>query len=186
MQKPIGVIALLDEAWYNPSHLMSHNSIFSLCADLSLFVLYSACFLDQLMSHFQWSCSTTVKLILDWRSQNFQRRTLLSLIMLARQVVSRTKLNVILCPSNLNEFIHFILQVTYQTETFLDKNRDYAIVEHCNLLSSSKCPFVAGLFPSAPEESTRSSYKFSSVSSRFKVRKLPSYLFFTLQDTLLW
>uniref|UniRef100_M4D4M2 Uncharacterized protein n=1 Tax=Brassica campestris TaxID=3711 RepID=M4D4M2_BRACM len=58
--------------------------------------------------------------------------------------------------------------VTYQTETFLDKNRDYAIVEHCNLLSSSKCPFVAGLFPSAPEESTRSSYKFSSVSSRFK------------------
>ncbi|WZY68274.1 hypothetical protein YC2023_000514 [Brassica napus] len=59
-------------------------------------------------------------------------------------------------------------RVTYQTETFLDKNRDYAIVEHCNLLSSSKCPFVAGLFPSAPEESTRSSYKFSSVSSRFK------------------
>ncbi|CAH2077072.1 unnamed protein product, partial [Thlaspi arvense] len=58
--------------------------------------------------------------------------------------------------------------VTYQTETFLDKNRDYTIVEHCNLLSSSKCPFVAGLFPSAPEESTRSSYKFSSVSSRFK------------------
>ncbi|CAB80037.1 myosin-like protein [Arabidopsis thaliana] len=52
--------------------------------------------------------------------------------------------------------------------TFLDKNRDYTIVEHCNLLSSSKCPFVAGIFPSAPEESTRSSYKFSSVSSRFK------------------
>ncbi|XWS70176.1 hypothetical protein CRYUN_Cryun03dG0026300 [Craigia yunnanensis] len=28
--------------------------------------------------------------------------------------------------------------------TFLDKNRDYVVVEHCNLLASSKCPFVAG------------------------------------------
>jgi myosin-5 len=63
---------------------------------------------------------------------------------------------------------HYAGKVTYQTEAFLDKNRDYTIVEHCNLLSSSKCPFVAGIFPSAPEESTRSSYKFSSVSSRFK------------------
>ncbi|KAH9653094.1 Myosin-15 [Citrus sinensis] len=58
--------------------------------------------------------------------------------------------------------------VTYQTNTFLDKNRDYVVVEHCNLLSSSKCPFVAGLFPVLSEESSRSSYKFSSVASRFK------------------
>lgn len=62
-----------------------------------------------------------------------------------------------------------LLQVTYKTDTFLDKNRDYVVVEHSNLLSSSKCPFVACLFPSMPEESSRSSYKFSSVSSRFKV-----------------
>ncbi|KAH9653095.1 Myosin-15 [Citrus sinensis] len=48
------------------------------------------------------------------------------------------------------------------------KNRDYVVVEHCNLLSSSKCPFVAGLFPVLSEESSRSSYKFSSVASRFK------------------
>ncbi|CAK7352766.1 unnamed protein product [Dovyalis caffra] len=59
-------------------------------------------------------------------------------------------------------------KVTYQTDTFLDKNRDYVVLEHCNLLSSSKCHFVAGLFPSSPEESSRSSYKFSSVASRFK------------------
>ncbi|OMO86452.1 IQ motif, EF-hand binding site [Corchorus olitorius] len=59
-------------------------------------------------------------------------------------------------------------EVTYQTDTFLDKNRDYVVVEHCNLLASSKCPFVAGLFPSPPEESSRSSYKFSSVATRFK------------------
>ncbi|KAF5202477.1 Myosin-15 [Thalictrum thalictroides] len=58
--------------------------------------------------------------------------------------------------------------VTYQTDSFLDKNRDYVVVEHSSLLSSSKCSFVAGLFPSLQEESSRSSYKFSSVASRFK------------------
>nr|XP_048332478.1 myosin-15 isoform X3 [Ziziphus jujuba var. spinosa] len=63
---------------------------------------------------------------------------------------------------------HYAGKVTYHTDTFLDKNRDYVVVEHCNLLSSSKYPFVAGLFPSLPEESSRSSYKFSSVASRFK------------------
>ncbi|KAF6146596.1 hypothetical protein GIB67_008882 [Kingdonia uniflora] len=63
---------------------------------------------------------------------------------------------------------HYAGKVTYHTDSFLDKNRDYVVVEHCNLLSSSKCSFVAGLFPSLPEESSRSSYKFSSVASRFK------------------
>ncbi|XP_022892708.1 myosin-15 [Olea europaea var. sylvestris] len=63
---------------------------------------------------------------------------------------------------------HYAGKVTYQTDTFLDKNRDYVVVEHCNLLSSSKSPFIAGLFPPLPEESSRSSYKFSSVASRFK------------------
>ncbi|XP_042486248.1 myosin-15 isoform X2 [Macadamia integrifolia] len=63
---------------------------------------------------------------------------------------------------------HYAGKVNYQTDSFLDKNRDYVVVEHCNLLSSSKCSFVAGLFPPPPEESSRSSYKFSSVASRFK------------------
>ncbi|XP_008445541.1 myosin-15 isoform X1 [Cucumis melo] len=63
---------------------------------------------------------------------------------------------------------HYAGKVTYHTDTFLDKNRDYVVVEHCNLLASSRCNFVAGLFSSLPEESSRSSYKFSSVASRFK------------------
>ncbi|KAK3027503.1 hypothetical protein RJ639_040218, partial [Escallonia herrerae] len=66
------------------------------------------------------------------------------------------------------DVLDLIEKVTYKTNSFLEKNRDYIVVEHCNLLSSSKCPFVAGLFPSLPEESSRSSYKFSSVASRFK------------------
>ncbi|KAL6534061.1 hypothetical protein OROHE_013894 [Orobanche hederae] len=63
---------------------------------------------------------------------------------------------------------HYAGKVNYQTESFLDKNRDYVVVEHCNLLASSRCPFIVGLFPPLPEESSRSSYKFSSVASRFK------------------
>ncbi|XP_020104784.1 protein OPAQUE1-like isoform X3 [Ananas comosus] len=62
---------------------------------------------------------------------------------------------------------HYAGKVTYQTDSFLEKNRDYVVVEHCGLLSSSRCSFISGLFDSQPEDS-RSSYKFSSVASRFK------------------
>ena len=61
-----------------------------------------------------------------------------------------------------------LLQVLYQSDQFLDKNKDYVVPEHQDLLSASKCSFVAGLFPPLPEESSKSS-KFSSIGSRFKV-----------------
>lgn len=53
----------------------------------------------------------------------------------------------------------------------MDKNKDYVVPEHQDLLSASKCSFVAGLFPPVAEETTKSakSSKFSSIGSRFKV-----------------
>ncbi|XP_020597910.1 protein OPAQUE1-like, partial [Phalaenopsis equestris] len=63
---------------------------------------------------------------------------------------------------------HYAGKVTYQTDTFLDKNRDYVVAEHRSLLSSSKCHLISGLFASFSEDALRSSYKFSSVASRFK------------------
>ncbi|XP_021893807.1 myosin-6-like [Carica papaya] len=62
---------------------------------------------------------------------------------------------------------HYAGDVTYQTEFFLDKNKDYVVAEHQALLSASQCPFVAGLFPPLAEESSKQS-KFSSIGSRFK------------------
>ncbi|KAK1266822.1 hypothetical protein QJS04_geneDACA000156 [Acorus gramineus] len=62
---------------------------------------------------------------------------------------------------------HYAGDVTYQTELFLDKNKDYVIAEHQALLNASKCYFVSGLFPPLAEDSVKTS-KFSSIGSRFK------------------
>ncbi|KAL3647675.1 hypothetical protein CASFOL_008643 [Castilleja foliolosa] len=62
---------------------------------------------------------------------------------------------------------HYAGDVTYQTEFFLDKNKDYVVVEHQALLNASKCSFVSGLFPVTKEESSKQS-KFSSIGARFK------------------
>jgi len=60
-----------------------------------------------------------------------------------------------------------MIQVTYQTEHFLDKNKDYVVPEHQELLGASKCEFVASLFPTSPVSSKSS--KFSSIGTHFKV-----------------
>lgn len=64
-------------------------------------------------------------------------------------------------------------QVRYQSDLFLDKNKDYVVAEHQDLLSASECSFVSGLFPPISEETTKSS-KFSSIGSRFKVYSFQS------------
>ncbi|XP_054801959.1 myosin-11 isoform X2 [Prosopis cineraria] len=64
---------------------------------------------------------------------------------------------------------HYAGEVLYQSNQFLDKNKDYVVPEHQDLLGASKCSFVAGLFPPLPEETSKSS-KFSSIASRFKLQ----------------
>uniref|UniRef100_A0A0D9XJC5 Myosin motor domain-containing protein n=1 Tax=Leersia perrieri TaxID=77586 RepID=A0A0D9XJC5_9ORYZ len=68
----------------------------------------------------------------------------------------------------LGKSTHETFAVIYQTELFLEKNRDYVNLEHQNLLCSSKCSFLSGLFSSQQDDPSKSSYKFSSVASRFK------------------
>ncbi|XAR58625.1 Myosin ATPase [Bertholletia excelsa] len=68
---------------------------------------------------------------------------------------------------------HYAGEVLYQSDQFLDKNKDYVIPEHQDLLSASKCSFVSGLFPPIQEETNKSSNKsskFSSIGSRFKLQ----------------
>ncbi|OIW18737.1 hypothetical protein TanjilG_13489 [Lupinus angustifolius] len=64
---------------------------------------------------------------------------------------------------------HYAGEVTYLADLFLDKNKDYVVAEHQDLLTASKCSFAASLFPPSPEESSKSS-KFSSIGSRFKLQ----------------
>ncbi|CAA6659271.1 unnamed protein product [Spirodela intermedia] len=58
--------------------------------------------------------------------------------------------------------------IAHYAGEFLDKNKDYIVPEHQDLLSASKCAFVSGLFPPLREEASKSS-KFSSIGSRFKM-----------------
>ncbi|KAH7517346.1 hypothetical protein FEM48_Zijuj09G0053800 [Ziziphus jujuba var. spinosa] len=57
--------------------------------------------------------------------------------------------------------VHYAGEVQYQSDHFLDKNKDYVVPEHQDLLSTSKCSFVAGLFPPLTEAAKFS--KFSSI-----------------------
>lgn len=41
---------------------------------------------------------------------------------------------------------HYAGPVTYQTENFLDKNKDFVVAEHQQLLQESTTPFIRQLF----------------------------------------
>ncbi|CAI5980848.1 unnamed protein product [Closterium sp. NIES-64] len=61
---------------------------------------------------------------------------------------------------------HYAGKVTYQTDLFLEKNKDYVVMEHQTVLSESKDPFVAGLFPIPAGDKAKT--KFTSLGSSFK------------------
>ncbi|KAG2238837.1 hypothetical protein Bca52824_091907 [Brassica carinata] len=126
-KKPIGVIALLDEACMFPrsTHESFSMKLFQNCKSHPRLEKTKFSETDFTLSHYAGKASLALGLSLMF----------------------------FLFPSNPIEFLPFHF---------------CRLLEHCNLLSSSRCPFVAGLFASVPEESARSSYKFSSVSSRFK------------------
>mmetsp|Transcript_6824 Transcript_6824/g.22658 ORF Transcript_6824/g.22658 Transcript_6824/m.22658 type:complete len:1580 (+) Transcript_6824:86-4825(+) len=75
---------------------------------------------------------------------------------------------------------HYAGEVCYQTELFLEKNKDYIVAEHQNLVETSECQFLRDLFvedkPAPPTNDSgprrasavKSSMKFASVGSRFK------------------
>lgn len=45
---------------------------------------------------------------------------------------------------------HYAGPVTYQTENFLDKNKDFVVAEHQQLLQESTTPFIRTLFAADP------------------------------------
>jgi len=89
-----------------------------------------------------------------------------------------------------DEFViqHYAGDVQYDTLNFLEKNKDFVVLEHQELLGDSTEAFVRGLYPADQESSTssssssgvQSSFKFSSVSSRFS--KQLNELMSTLHD----
>ncbi|KAK9033417.1 hypothetical protein V6N11_018450 [Hibiscus sabdariffa] len=64
---------------------------------------------------------------------------------------------------------HYAGDVTYQTDLFLEKNKDLVVPEHQALLGASRCSFLSSLFPPVPQESSKSS-KLSSIASGFKLQ----------------
>ena len=66
---------------------------------------------------------------------------------------------------------HYAGEVTYESATFLDKNKDFVVQQHEELLAKSERGVVAEMFTtSATSTSSRSSTKLSSVSARFKTQ----------------
>ena len=72
--------------------------------------------------------------------------------------------SVLFCPS-LDSLS--VWQVAYSCDLFLEKNKDFVVMEHQDLLGNSKHAFIAALFPAPEGEKAKT--KFTSLGSGFKV-----------------
>ncbi|KAH0901403.1 hypothetical protein HID58_040906 [Brassica napus] len=142
-KKPGGIIALLDEAWYGSKNLYLYCPACIVCL-----VSYPN-FLPVSCSMFPRSTHETFA---QKMYQTFKDHKHFSKPKLARTDFT-------IC--------HYAGDVTYQTEQFLEKNKDYVVAEHQALLNASKCTFVSCLFPLLAEDANKKT-KFSSIGSRFK------------------
>ena len=69
---------------------------------------------------------------------------------------------------------HYAGGVTYAADAFLEKNKDYVVLEHLMLATSSGSPFIRELFggaaAAAAAASSTSAMKFASVGGKFKAQ----------------
>ena len=74
---------------------------------------------------------------------------------------------------------HYAGNVTYETDNFLEKNKDYVIADHKSMLASSEYHFVASLFKDKKEDKQKeeaskgrrksvSAFRFASLGNTFK------------------
>ena len=65
-------------------------------------------------------------------------------------------------------------QVSYKTQNFLDKNRDFVVAEHEALMQASSEPFTHLLFPSDPDAVRAAAFTSTSTVTCAKIDAGPS------------
>ncbi|KAK8704931.1 hypothetical protein V6N13_048543 [Hibiscus sabdariffa] len=170
-KKPGGIIALLDEACMFPrsTHETFAQKLYQTFKDHKRFIKPKLARTDFTICHYAGDLKDKAAenicyapLSLDYVVYVSAYDTLYHRLDLQ---LAKDKLNLTSkCSSELVK-----IKVTYQTDLFLEKNKDLVVPEHQALLGASRCSFLSSLFPPVPQESSKSS-KLSSIASGFKLQ----------------